>query len=103
MTKKAIKKAPKKIPIKYIDEEERELIEFIESEEWVPSPNQEKHKREAMEAARNYLRKDARINIRLSNADLSTLKYRAAKQGLPYQTLIASVLHQYVTGQLKQT
>lgn len=43
------------------------------------------------------MRKDARINIRLSNADLEMLKRRAAEEGLPYQSLIASVLHKYVS------
>lgn len=50
-----------------------------------------------MEAARRYLRKDARVNIRISTADLDMLKRRAAEEGLPYQTLIASVLHKYVS------
>jgi len=44
------------------------------------------------------MRKDARINIRLSNADLEMLKHRAVEEGLPYQSLIASVLHKYVSG-----
>ena len=44
------------------------------------------------------MRKDARINIRLSTADLEMLKRRAAEEGLPYQSLIASVLHKYVSG-----
>jgi predicted DNA binding CopG/RHH family protein len=46
-----------------------------------------------VQAARRYLRKDARVNIRLSTADLEMLKRRAAEEGLPYQSLIASVLH----------
>ena len=54
-------------------------------------------RKEAMEAARRYLRKDARINIRLSTADLDMLKQRAAEEGLPYQSLIASILHKYVS------
>ncbi|MGO9257190.1 MAG: CopG family antitoxin, partial [Bryobacteraceae bacterium] len=47
-------------------------------------------------AGSKYMRKDARINIRLSTADLEMLKRRAAEEGLPYQSLIASVLHKYV-------
>lgn len=43
-------------------------------------------------------RKDARINIRLSTADLQMLKRRAAEEGLAYQTLIASILHKYASG-----
>lgn len=54
----------------------------------------------AQEAAADYLKKDARINIRLSGPDLNLLKRRAAEEGMPYQTLIASVLHKFVTGRL---
>lgn len=46
--------------------------------------------------------KDRRINIRLSSGDLSDIQVRALKEGVPYQTLIASVLHKYVTGRLAE-
>ncbi|MEC5397349.1 hypothetical protein [Uliginosibacterium sp. H1] len=46
--------------------------------------------------------KDKRVNIRLSSGDLSDIQVRALKEGIPYQTLIASVLHKYVTGQLAE-
>lgn len=52
----------------------------------------------AREAAANYLRKDARITLRLSSGDLACLKQKAAYKGLPYQTFIASVLHEYAAG-----
>lgn len=84
--------------MKYYDNEEKELIEAFERGEFVPVENQEKVKREAEEAARHYLKKEARINIRLSNSDLTMLKARAAEEGLPYQSLISSILHKYVTG-----
>jgi len=45
--------------------------------------------------------KDQRINIRLSSADLRALRARALQEGIPYQTLISSVLHKYVSGSLK--
>ena len=44
--------------------------------------------------------KDKRVNIRLSSVDLSDIQARALEEGIPYQTLIASVLHKYVTGRL---
>ena len=47
------------------------------------------------------LRKNSRINIRLSENDLQAIQTKAIQEGLPYQTLIASVLHKYVTGRLK--
>jgi predicted DNA binding CopG/RHH family protein len=51
----------------------------------------------AKEAAANYLRKEAKINIRLTRHDLEGLRRIAVKEGLPYQTLISSILHKYVT------
>ena len=46
--------------------------------------------------------KDKRVNIRLSAGDLSDIQVKALEQGMPYQTLIASVLHKYVTGVLSE-
>jgi predicted DNA binding CopG/RHH family protein len=46
--------------------------------------------------------KDKRVNIRLSAADLQDIQVRALEDGMPYQTLIASVLHKYVTGRLAE-
>jgi predicted DNA binding CopG/RHH family protein len=51
-------------------------------------------------AARATALKDRRVNIRLSSVDLGDIQVKALEQGLPYQTLIASVLHKYVTGRL---
>jgi predicted DNA binding CopG/RHH family protein len=78
--------------------EERDLITAYERGEFRPVKDQQAAKQAAMQAARRYLRKDARVNIRLSTADLEMLKRRAAEEGLPYQSLIASVLHKYVSG-----
>ncbi len=51
-------------------------------------------------AARATAIKDRRVNIRLSSIDLSDIQVKALEEGIPYQTLIASVLHKYVTGRL---
>ncbi|HLF47797.1 MAG TPA: antitoxin [Methylomirabilota bacterium] len=80
------------------DEEEKELVAAYERGEFRPVKDQKKAKAEAVQAARRYMRKDARINIRLSSADLEMLKRRAAEEGLAYQSLIASILHKYVSG-----
>ena len=53
-------------------------------------------------AARATAIKDRRVNIRLSSGDLSDIQVKALEQGMPYQTLIASVLHKYVTGRLTE-
>jgi predicted DNA binding CopG/RHH family protein len=46
--------------------------------------------------------KDKRVNIRLSSGDLKDIQVKALEEGVPYQTLIASVLHKYVTGKLAE-
>lgn len=53
-------------------------------------------------SARATATKDRRINIRLSSVDLASLQVKALEEGIPYQTLIASVLHKYVTGRLAE-
>jgi predicted DNA binding CopG/RHH family protein len=53
-------------------------------------------------AARATAIKDRRVNIRLSSGDLNDIQVRALEEGVPYQTLIASVLHKYVTGRLTE-
>ena len=83
------------------DDESAEMLASFEQGEWELAPHQETLKREAEQAARSYLRKEARINVRLSTADVMMLKRRAAAEGMPYQTLIASVLHKYVSGALR--
>lgn len=80
------------------DDEEQKLIVAYERGEFKPVKDQKRAKRAAVQAARRYMRKDSRINIRLSSADLEMLKQRAVEEGLPYQSLIASVLHKYVSG-----
>lgn len=78
-----------------LDEEEKQLLEEFERGEWKPVKNFAKFKREAMEAARNTLNKTKNINIRLSQRDLQKLKAKAIREGIPYQTLAASILHKY--------
>ncbi len=83
-----------------LDDEEKELLQSLESNEWVSVDNLEEEINRHREIARNTLRKDKRINIRLSSHDLEALKTNAVETGLPYQTLVSSILHQYVTGRL---
>ena len=79
------------------DDEEKKMIAAYERGEFKPVKDQKGAKQTAVQAARRYMRKDARINIRLSTADLEMLRQRAVEEGLPYQSLIASVLHKYVS------
>ncbi len=55
------------------------------------------------EYAEAMFRKDARINIRLTSKDLRGLQKKALSEGIPYQTLIASILHKYVEGRLRES
>lgn len=80
-----------------LTKEEQEILDAVERGEFVPVENQEKAKREAILAAKNTLNKIKNINIRLSLRDLSKLKTKAIEEGLPYQTLAASILHKSVS------
>ena len=77
-----------------LDEDEKKQLDDIESGSFDSIDNFEAVKKEAVRAARNSLSKSMNINIRLSERDVYKLKARAAKEGLPYQTLAASILHQ---------
>jgi predicted DNA binding CopG/RHH family protein len=89
-----------KFNTEFLDEEERDLIESYEKDEWVPVPNMEARIAEYQEAARAFFRKDRRVNIRISNRDILALQEIAQEEGIPYQTLMSSILHKYVTGRL---
>jgi predicted DNA binding CopG/RHH family protein len=81
-----------------LDPEEQDLLESIERGEWKTTGNAKEELAFAREAAANFVRKDERVTLRLSSGDLSRLKQQAAYKGLPYQTFIASVLHEYASG-----
>ena len=81
-----------------LNQEEELLLNSFESGEWQTTENIDQEKKRAVKAADNYLSKDARINIRISSIDLKRIKQKAAFEGLPYQTLIASILHKYSAG-----
>lgn len=82
------------------DNFENEVLRALHRDRLKKSKNAAQEMQAAGEAAANYLKKEARINIRLSGPDLKLLKRKAAEEGMPYQTLIASVLHKFVTGRL---
>lgn len=83
-----------------LDQEEKLILDSFENEEWQTVKNFAQEKEKALNAAASYLQKDARINIRISSSDLKRIKQKAAHEGLPYQTLIASILHKYSAGHL---
>jgi predicted DNA binding CopG/RHH family protein len=85
---------------RYLDDEEKELMESIEGGEWKSVKNTKQEIQKHQQYAANTLRKDKRINIRISSKDLEELQTRAVEEGIPYQTLMASVLHKYVSSRL---
>ncbi len=86
--------------MKPYNNEEQELMEAIENEDWVSVDNIEEEIRKAREAARATMIKSERMNIRISPRDLSGLKIRALEEGIPYQTLVSSIIHKYLSGKL---
>ena len=84
-----------------LDREEVKILEDFERRELTSINNFKEAKRQLEEAARKFLQKDKRINIRISSRDLNNLQKKATKEGMPYQTLISSTLHKFVTGKLK--
>lgn len=83
--------------------EEKAILKSIERGEWRSVPNLEQEKARYRRYALATLRKDKRINIRISEQDLALLQKRAQEEGLPYQTLISSVLHKYISGRLHES
>ena len=84
-----------------LDKEEQELSESVERGEWRSVPNLEEEIRNAKEYARATFAKNQRMNIRISKKDIDALKVKSLEEGIPYQTLAASVLHKYLTGRLE--
>ena len=83
-----------------LDSEEKELMESIERYEWRPVKDLDQEKQKAMEAAGNTLKKNKRINLRLTEKDYHLIQIQAIKEGIPYQTLIASIVHKYLNNSL---
>lgn len=79
-------------------EEEQEILEALDKGALKRSKTFRKDMTFAKEAAKNFFKKDARLNIRITSNDLMHLKRKASYKGLPYQTFIASLLHQIAAG-----
>jgi len=84
-----------------IDHDEAELLEAYEQGQ-LKSAATKSELAKFKAAAQATALKDRRVNIRLSSGDLSDIQIKALEEGIPYQTLIASVLHKYVTGRLTE-
>ena len=85
-----------------LDANEKDILESLERGEWRPARGEKRERTRYARYARATFRKDRRLNIRISSKDLDAIQKRALEEGLPYQTLIASLLHKYASGRLKQ-
>ena len=85
-----------------LDKEEKAILRALEQGKLRRIPNFQREKKRYQGYAKAMLDKKKNINIRVSEYDLLKLKSRALEKGLPYQTLVSSVLHQYSTGSLKE-
>ena len=82
-----------------LDDYENEILEAYENGKLMPSNSQT----DFQIIAKNTMKKNRKINIRISENDLSALQRRATREGIPYQTLIGSILHKYASGYIKET
>lgn len=80
--------------------EEQEISSSYERGEWKSVKDKHAEIGRYQSYAREALQKSKRVNIRLSPQDLEGLQRKAIEEGIPYQTLMASVIHKYVTGRL---
>lgn len=83
-----------------LDKYEKDILESYENDEWVAVKDSKDIKRRFAEYAKNTFKKNKRINIRISEKDLAELKVKSLEEGMPYQTLISSILHKYISGKL---
>lgn len=83
-----------------IDQQEKEILKDFEADEFTSVNKPQEEMRLAKAAAANFVKRNSRINIRISNADLNMIRKIAIQEGLPYQTLVASILHKFVAGRL---
>ena len=89
-----------KMKMDKFDEYEKDILASYERDEWVSVDNLEEIKEEYAQYARDTFLKNKRINIRISEKDFIDIKTKSLEEGIPYQTLIASIIHKFVSGKL---
>lgn len=83
-----------------LEKDEQALLDVYEDGRFISDLTDER-KAQLAAGAREAFKKDKRMNVRISTRDLEALKRRALEEGLPYQTLVSSVLHKYLSGGLE--
>jgi predicted DNA binding CopG/RHH family protein len=85
---------------KDIDEYEDEILKDFEDGKFSSVQNLDEEMQLARTAASNFVKRDNRVNLRISTADLNMVRKIAVEEGIPYQTLMASIIHKFVSGRL---
>lgn len=83
-----------------LDNEEQEILKSFENNEFKSVQNVAKEIKRYSKYAQNTIKKDKRINIRISECDLEAVQRKAIEEGIPYQTLISSLIHKFISGRL---
>lgn len=84
-----------------LDKEEKRIIQQIENDEYVRIKDFDEKKDELIAATKEFLKKKKNINLRISESDMIILKRKSTQSGIPYQTLLAALIHKYTTDQIK--
>ena len=85
-----------------LNKEEHKILNAYEKGNFSSVPNAKKEMKKYREYAKATLQKNKRINIRISERDLIHIQRKAVEEGLPYQTLVSSILHKFITGYLTE-
>ena len=85
-----------------LEADEKELLDSVDRGKWRSTRAPKRGLSRYSRAAKATFKKDRRLNIRISTKDLEAIQKRALEEGLPYQTLIASLLHKYASGRLRE-
>jgi predicted DNA binding CopG/RHH family protein len=83
-----------------LDKYEEDILKSYENDEWKSVNNINEIKQQYVKYARNTFQKNKRINIRISESDLARLKAKSLEEGIPYQTLVSSLIHKFITGKI---
>jgi predicted DNA binding CopG/RHH family protein len=85
-----------------LEHDEKDILDSVDRGEWRSVKGARRDRNRYARYARATFRKDRRLNIRISSKDLEVIQKRALEEGLPYQTLISSLLHKFASGRLKE-
>lgn len=83
-----------------LDDYERQLMKDIENDQFAEVPNQKEEIAKAVLYAKNTLKKEKRISLRVAKGDIEKIQKKAMETGIPYQTLISSLIRQYANGRI---